>query len=107
MFIIGACTCIVVSFFLSTLVTLSVKYSPTQAAIVLSASVTFLSLPNLDNIARVAGLVATLFASFSMAATLVAIFKYKSEMVRIAPQIGEGIMWVSVSQPIYKVNERR
>jgi len=93
--------------FLSTLVTLSVQYSPTQAAIVLSASVTFLSLPNLDNIARVVGLVATLFASFSMAATLVAIFKYKSEMVRIAPQIGEGIMWVSVSQPVYKVNERR
>ena len=74
-----------------------------QAAIVLSASVTFLSLPNLDNVARIAGLVSTLFASFSMAATLVAIFKYKSEMVRIAPQIGEGIVWVSVSQLVYNV----
>jgi len=74
-----------------------------QAAIVLSASVTFLSLPNLDNVARIAGLVSTLFASFSMAATLVAIFKYKSEMVRIAPQIGKGIVWVSVSQLVYNV----
>ena len=43
------------------------------------------------------------FASFSMAATLVAIFKYKSEMVRIAPQIGKGIVWVSVSQLVYNV----
>lgn len=84
MFIIGACTCIV-------------------AAIVLSASVTFLALPGLDSIARVAGLVATLFASFSMAATLVAIFRYKSEMVRSAPQIGEGIMWVSKRSLIFSM----
>ncbi|KAJ3567977.1 hypothetical protein NP233_g6017 [Leucocoprinus birnbaumii] len=61
MFIIGACTCIV-------------------AAIVLSASVTFLSLPGIDSVARGVGLVATLFASFSMAATLVAIFRYKSDV---------------------------
>lgn len=58
---------------------------------------TFLSLPGLDSVARIAGLIATLFASFSMAATLVAIFRYKADMVRSAPQIGEGIMWVSVS----------
>ncbi|KXN82470.1 hypothetical protein AN958_02531 [Leucoagaricus sp. SymC.cos] len=84
MFIIGACTCIV-------------------AAIVLSASVTFLSLSGLDNYARVAGLIATLFASFSMAATLVAIFKYKADMVRSAPQIGEGIMWVSKRSFIFSL----
>lgn len=68
-----------------------------QAAIVLSASVTFLSLPNLNHVARIAGLVSTLFASFSMAATLVAIFKFKSDMVRSAPRIGEGSVWISVS----------
>lgn len=64
---------------------------------------TFLSLPNLNNVARIAGLVSTLFASFSVAATLVAIFKYKSEVVRIAPRISEGIVWVSVSQLVYSV----
>jgi len=88
---------------LSRLVTIYVQHLPIQAAIVLSASVTFLSLPNLNHVARIAGLVSTLFASFSMAATLVAIFKYKSEMVRIAPRISEGIVWVSVSQLVYNV----
>ncbi|KAF9445219.1 hypothetical protein P691DRAFT_282686 [Macrolepiota fuliginosa MF-IS2] len=84
MFIIGACTCLV-------------------AAIVLSASVTFLSLPGLGNLARLAGLIATLFASFSMAATLVAIFRYKADMVRSAPQISEGVMWISQRSLIFSL----
>lgn len=50
----------------------------------------------MDALSRIPGLVATLFASFSMAATLVAIFKYKADMMRNAPQIGEGVMWISV-----------
>lgn len=64
----------------------------------MSAAVTFLSFPGLVGIARIAGLITTLFASFSIAATLVAIFRYKADLVRNAPQIGEGLMWVSVSR---------
>ncbi|TFK20580.1 hypothetical protein FA15DRAFT_658990 [Coprinopsis marcescibilis] len=76
-FIIGACTCLV-------------------AAIVLSAAVTFLSLPGLDHIARTAGLVAILFASFAMASTLVAIFKYKNDLERSVSFVGlEGLMNIS------------
>ncbi|KAF9254329.1 hypothetical protein L218DRAFT_550583 [Marasmius fiardii PR-910] len=63
MLVIGACTCLV-------------------AAIILSASVTFLSLPGLDAISRVVGLVAALLATFSMIATVVAVFKYKSDLER-------------------------
>lgn len=71
--VIGACTCLV-------------------AAIVLSASVTFLSLPGLDSIARIAGFVAILFASFSMASTLVAIFRHKADMDTISHLGGEGLV---------------
>ncbi|KAJ8073958.1 hypothetical protein PM082_012242 [Marasmius tenuissimus] len=63
MMVIGACTCLV-------------------AAIILSASITFLSLPGLDAISRAVGLVAALLATFSMIATVVAIFKYKSDLER-------------------------
>ncbi|KAL0568569.1 hypothetical protein V5O48_013414 [Marasmius crinis-equi] len=63
MMVIGACTCLV-------------------AAIILSASVTFLSLPGLDAISRVVGLVSALLATFSMIATVIAVFKYKSDLER-------------------------
>lgn len=77
MFVIGACTCLI-------------------AAILLSASVTFLSLPGLDSIARLAGFVAILFSSFSMASTLVAIFKYKADLERPAAHLGgEGLIMLS------------
>ncbi|RDB19890.1 hypothetical protein Hypma_013085 [Hypsizygus marmoreus] len=77
MLVVGACTCLI-------------------AAIVLSASVTFLSLPGLDSIARVAGFVAILFASFSMASTVVAIFRYKADMESSVSHIGrEGLMMLS------------
>jgi len=77
MFVIGACTCLI-------------------AAILLSASVTFLSLPGLDNIARVAGFIAILFSSFSMASTVVAIFKYKADLERPAAHVGgEGLVMLS------------
>ncbi|KAF9008065.1 hypothetical protein BDQ17DRAFT_1237288 [Cyathus striatus] len=81
MFIIGACTCLV-------------------AAIVLSASVTFLSLPGLDSVARVAGLVAILFASFSMASTIVAIFRYKTDMARTLSLVGGEGMLIVPRRPI-------
>jgi hypothetical protein len=44
-----------------------------KAAVVLSASVTFLSLPGFDAFSRTTGMVAILFAAFSMAATVVEI----------------------------------
>ncbi|KAG5642968.1 hypothetical protein DXG03_001816 [Asterophora parasitica] len=77
MFLVGACTCLV-------------------AAIVLSASVTFLSLPGLDNFARVAGFVAILFATFSMASTVVALFRYKADLERPVSHVaGEGLLMLS------------
>lgn len=77
MLVLGACTCLV-------------------AAIVLSASVTFLSLPGLDNYARVASLVAILCASFSVTSTGVAVFRYKADLERPAANVGiEGLMLLS------------
>ncbi|KAK0454880.1 hypothetical protein EV421DRAFT_1896783 [Armillaria borealis] len=74
---IGVCTCLV-------------------AAIVLSASVTFLSLPGLDNVARVIGLLTVLFSAFSLTSTVIAIFKYKSDAERAVSFIGgEGLMIIS------------
>ena len=58
----------------------------------MSASVTFLSLPGLDSIARIAGFVAILFASFSMASTLVAVFRHKADMGTISYVGGEGLL---------------
>ncbi|THU85092.1 hypothetical protein K435DRAFT_783467 [Dendrothele bispora CBS 962.96] len=74
--LIGACTCLV-------------------AAIVLSASVTFLSLPGLDSISRVVGFVAIILAGFSMMSTVLALFSYKNEMDRTSLSYlggGEGLM---------------
>ena len=75
-----------------------------KAAIVLSASVTLLSLPGLDGLARVAGLVAILFSSFSVVSTVLAIFKYKSDLEKSGVSSssgnvgvgGEGLVVLSV-----------
>jgi hypothetical protein len=59
--------------------------------------VTFLSLPGLDALSRTTSLVAILFGAFSMAATLVAIFKHKADLEHPIPHVGiEGIMVISV-----------
>ncbi|KAJ7500224.1 hypothetical protein B0H11DRAFT_1996696 [Mycena galericulata] len=58
---VGACTCLL-------------------AAILLSASITFLSLPGLDSVARLVALVVALLAASSMASGLVALFRYKAEL---------------------------
>ncbi|KAF8076962.1 hypothetical protein FPV67DRAFT_1715819 [Lyophyllum atratum] len=85
MFIVGACTCLV-------------------AAIVLSASVTFLSLPGLDNFARVAGFVAILFAAISMAATLVALFRYKADLENPVSHIAsEGLTMLSRRSVVFSL----
>jgi hypothetical protein len=53
-----------------------------QAAIILSASVTFMSFPGLDHIARLAGFVAILCSAASMTASVIALFRYKADMER-------------------------
>ncbi|KAH6908970.1 hypothetical protein BKA70DRAFT_1222523 [Coprinopsis sp. MPI-PUGE-AT-0042] len=62
-FVVGACTCI-------------------AAAIILSASITFLSLQGLALLPRIAILVAIVFATLAMASTLVAVFKHKADVQR-------------------------
>ena len=69
----------------------------------LSASVTFLSLPGLDSVARTAGMVAVLFAAFTMVATGVAVLRHKTDLERRVPHIGvEGLMIISVCQNALK-----
>ena len=66
-----------------------------QAAIILSASVTFMSFPGLDNIARLAGFVAILCSAASMSASVIALFRYKADMERTVwhyDMAGSGIM---------------
>ena len=68
-----------------------------KAAVVLSASVTFLSLPGLDAVSRTTSMVAILCAAFSMAATVVAIFRHKADLERPISHMGvEGMMVISV-----------
>ncbi|KAJ7455133.1 hypothetical protein FB451DRAFT_1099447 [Mycena latifolia] len=89
--VVGACTCLL-------------------AAILLSASITFLSLPGLDNIARVVALVGVLLAACSMASSLVALFRYKTELAEAAQPAAsqlnpaavgrEGLMLISTRSVI-------
>jgi hypothetical protein len=70
-----------------------------KAAIVLSTSVTFLSLPGLDGITRTPAMVAILFAAFAIAASGVAVLRHKADLERPVSYIGiEGIVGVSVSR---------
>ncbi|KIP01565.1 hypothetical protein PHLGIDRAFT_112939 [Phlebiopsis gigantea 11061_1 CR5-6] len=66
------------------------------SAVILSASVTLLSLPGLDDIARLAGMIAILFSASSMISAVVALFKYKADMERTVVYVGgEGLMVLS------------
>ncbi|KAF8839287.1 hypothetical protein BDN67DRAFT_905823 [Paxillus ammoniavirescens] len=77
LFVIGACACLV-------------------SAIILSASVTLMSLPGLDSIARIGGLVAITCSVLSMVTSFVSIFRYKAEMARgVSQPAGEGFMTLS------------
>ncbi|KAL6307106.1 hypothetical protein BKA93DRAFT_728227 [Sparassis latifolia] len=64
------------------------------AAVILSASVTFISLPGLDDVARLAGLIAILFSASSMISTVIALFRYKAERTVVYVG-GEGLMMLS------------
>jgi len=65
------------------------------AAIILSASVTFLALPGLDNIARTAGFVAILGSTASLASSVIAAFRHQTEVQRMTARGGEGFVTVS------------
>ena len=65
---------------------------------ILSASVTLLSLPGLDDVARLAGIVAILLSASSMVSAVIALFKYKADLERTVVYVGgEGLMVMSVS----------
>jgi len=97
MLIIGACTCLMVSH-LPALCSFA-RITQKKAAIVLSTSVTFLSLPGLDGITRTPAMVAILFAAFAIAASGVAVLRHKADLERPVSHIGvEGIVGVSVSR---------
>ncbi|TDL30084.1 hypothetical protein BD410DRAFT_51905 [Rickenella mellea] len=61
------------------------------AAIILSASVTFLALPGLDNVARTAGFVAIIASIASLASSVLAFFRHQSDVARIHIAGHEGI----------------
>ncbi|KAJ7866089.1 hypothetical protein B0H14DRAFT_3084265 [Mycena olivaceomarginata] len=82
--LIGACTCLL-------------------AAVLLSASITFLSLSGLDHIARVVALVVVLLAAGAMASGLVALFKYKSELGVMVISTRSVIMSLPLVLLIYAV----
>ncbi|KAI0690265.1 hypothetical protein BC835DRAFT_1365422 [Cytidiella melzeri] len=66
------------------------------AAVILSASVTLLTLPGLDDLARLAGMIAILFSASSMVSSVVALFKFKADMERTVVYVGgEGLMILS------------
>ncbi|KZT06446.1 uncharacterized protein LAESUDRAFT_653443 [Laetiporus sulphureus 93-53] len=67
-----------------------------MAAIILSASVTFVSLVGLDEMSRLAGLVAILFSASSMVSAVIALFRYKSELEHTVEHVGgEGLIFLS------------
>ncbi|OCH89981.1 hypothetical protein OBBRIDRAFT_793697 [Obba rivulosa] len=74
MLIVGACACLV-------------------AAVILSASVTFISLPGIDDVARLSGMVAIILSASSMISAVIALFRYKSDIERSMVYVsGEGLM---------------
>ncbi|PIL37575.1 hypothetical protein GSI_01269 [Ganoderma sinense ZZ0214-1] len=74
------------------------------AAVILSASVTLLSLPHLDDIPRVAGFVAILCSGASMVSAVLALFRYKTEMDRAVFYLGgEGMMVLSRRSVIFSL----
>ena len=73
-------------------------FTSIQAAIVLSASVTLVSLPGLDNLGRIAGFVAILCSAASMISAVIALFRYKADVERAVVYMGgEGLVMLSVS----------
>lgn len=58
---------------------------------------TFITLPGIDDISRVAGLLAILLSASSLVAAVIALFRYKSDIENpIAYPRGEGLVLLSV-----------
>ena len=68
----------------------------------LSASVTLLSLPGLDSVARVAGFVAALVSAFSMVSAVVALVRFQSDLTTVS--LGEGMIVLSVSSNLLSLS---
>ncbi|KAI6043670.1 hypothetical protein EDC04DRAFT_3087867 [Pisolithus marmoratus] len=60
----------------------TVPWHPTLSAIILSASVTLISFPGLDSIARIGGPVAISCSVLSMVTSVLSIFRYEAEMAQ-------------------------
>jgi len=94
MFLVGACACLVVSVNHRAA---SEASNITQAAVILSASVTLMTLPGLNGIARIAGLVAIMCSVLSMITSFISIIRYKAELAHGTPTSGsEGFVLLSV-----------
>lgn len=66
------------------------------AAIILSASVTFITLPGLDDVSRISGFLAILLSAFSLISAVIALFRYKSDIEHpVAYPRGEGLVLLS------------
>ena len=96
--IVGACACLIVSDCTSWSFRGSHADFRAQAAVILSASVTFISLPGLDDVTRVAGFVAIILSASSMISAVIALFRYKSDIERTTTyHAHEGMIVLSVS----------
>jgi len=66
------------------------------AAIILSASVTFITLPDIDDVSRISGFLAILLSAFSLISAVIALFRYKSDIEHpVAYPRGEGLILLS------------
>jgi hypothetical protein len=63
----------------------------------LSASVTFITLPGIDDVSRVAGFLAILLSASSLISAVIALFRYKADIENpIMYPRGEGLVLLSV-----------
>jgi hypothetical protein len=97
MLIVGALACLIVSWGLPSKCHHTDFASLSQAAIILSASVTFITLPGIDDVSRVAGFIAILLSASSLISAVIALFRFKSDIENpIAYPRGEGLVLLSV-----------
>jgi hypothetical protein len=68
-----------------------------QAAVILSASVTLMTLPGLSGIARMSGLVAIMCSVLSMTTSFISIMRHKTDLTHGTPTSGsEGFVLLTV-----------
>lgn len=97
MLIVGALACLIVSWVLPRKGYYTNFASLSQAAVILSASVTFITLPGIDDVSRVAGFIAILLSASSLISAVIALFRFKADIENpIAYPRGEGLVLLSV-----------